>query len=163
MERLVGFRVTALYYAADMRSFAFESTKTNADTVADRWYLHINCPWRLVTATQLITGRYDWYCKADLSVPENWDGADGASLQDFQLRQVFHDAPGLGKEIVNNTSEFIIETARVDDFGGLVISFSGGYRLEVFPSGSHGEYWRLLKNGDLESHVVSHGLLPDDE
>jgi hypothetical protein len=52
----------------------------------------------------------------------------------------------------------------LDDYGGIEIHLSGGYRLEVFPDGRTGEQWRLFKRGTEAPHVVvEDGVLRNDE
>jgi hypothetical protein len=44
-----------------------------------------------------------------------------------------------------------------------LIEFTGGIRLRVFLAGGCGEFWRILKKGDLKSHFVCRGKFTTDE
>ena len=148
--------------AADLRAFHFghmtEHESARADT--GELVLHIQCPWRLEGPTGIVTGRSDLWEPADPSEnfdPASWDYDTHGNLQDRRIRELFGSgAPGEGSS-VNNGHAFIVEDVDADEFGGAVLSLSGGYRIVIFPSGSVGEDWRLFRPHVPGHFVVSGG------
>ena len=156
-RKLVGMRLVAAAHAADLRGFGFIPVQGYSGANTAEWWLHIQCSWRLQTTEQVITGSFDWYQPAtsEYSSSGEWDPARGGSLQELKLRELFLDNDTSKRTIANNGKTLIVEAAEVDRYGGLALQFSGGVQLHVFPAGARGEFWRIFKKGDFDSHAVS--------
>ncbi len=132
-----------------MRCFLF----VNPDAPEVEWALHIQCPWRIETQSEIVTGSYDTWTPADPDADpgEDWEPAKGGGLEQLRLRNLFncHD-----RKIVNNTQDFVCTEALLTEHGGATLRFTGGYTLRLFPTGSRGENWRVFALHNLESHVV---------
>jgi hypothetical protein len=136
-----------------MREFGFGKTSD-----VERWWLHIQCSWRLEMDERVITGSFDWNQPASIEGHgPDWDPATGGSIQETKLRDVFKDYDPSRRTLRNNTDLLTVEHAEVNELGDLTLTFTGGTRLRVFPAGCNGEFWRIFKKGDLESHFVCEG------
>jgi hypothetical protein len=136
-----------------MREFGFGAIEGKTKP---EWWLHVLCSWRLESNEQVITGSFDWNEPEDAGSPVGmeWDPAQGGSLQEARLRDLLQDADRSTRLIRNNTEVLIVEDADVDSYGGVVIKLTGGFRLRIFPAGSRGEFWRVFRKDDLDSHYV---------
>ena len=106
-----------------------------------------------------MTGFHDYYIPASDNVDKDWNPNSGrGSLQEEVLAAVFrlHPTTHLALEKLN-TKAMIVRTIAGDSFGGLVISFTGGTRLRVFPAGSTDEHWRLFQPKRKARHFVIDG------
>jgi len=59
------------------------------------------------------------------------------------------------RSIVNATDLLVATRAEADQFGGIGIWLSGGYRLQVLRDGSHEEVWRYIEIDG--QHLVMEG------
>jgi len=159
LRNLLGLRIFTAGHAADMREFGLRHPDASDDSPEAEWFLHIQCSWRIESLSQIVTGSFDWFEPADRSqeMRPNWDPATGGSLQDSNLREVFQDPQRGDRRIQNRTDKLVVIEANSDNFGDLLVVLSGGFRLRVFPAGSRGEFWRVFKKGDLDSHFICEG------
>jgi hypothetical protein len=133
--------------AADMATVTFGVPEVKTQNV----FLHIQCPWRLEGDTGIITGRSDLFEPEDpknaawLKNPGDYD--EYPNLQDAMLGRFHRDLEG-GSRIGQ------VISIEVDSLGGFKIELSGALQLSVFPAGSRGEYWRLLRRDDKAHFVV---------
>ena len=108
--------------------------------------LHIQCPWRIETDNEILTGRADLWkpceLREDISY-DDWDYEKEGNLQDRRIEEFF-----------SKNENVIVESAVVQSNGSFALTFRGGYRLVVFPSGSVGENWRLFRPSSDEPHLV---------
>jgi hypothetical protein len=127
--------------------------------------LHIQCPWRLEGPAGILTGRSDLWAPAEQSEDIDWDSWDydkDPNLQDRRVGELLGGYDAKTRSFVNDPECLVVEDVEADDFGGVVISLSGGYRLVIFPAGSTGEDWRLLKpHSEQEHFVVSGGMIEE--
>jgi hypothetical protein len=49
------------------------------------------------------------------------------------------------EHFVSNNDNLLLETFSIQSNCSFTLTFSGGYRIVVFPSGSTGEDWRLFR------------------
>ncbi|MDP9313753.1 MAG: hypothetical protein M3R24_23220 [Chloroflexota bacterium] len=157
LHSLVGLPLAAVNRAADMRVFEFGTLREVAGrTIAD-FALHIQCPWRLEQGSDIITGRTDLWEPAEPSTSIDWvtwDYDTNANLQDAKLNEVLA-GDGVPTRITKNqTDGFLVEAVAMDAFRGITITFSGSYRLVVFPAGVRGEQWRLFQPNTEQPHLV---------
>lgn len=101
--------------------------------------LTVECPWRLELDDSILVGSEDYGTKADSNLDPDWDPTEIQSghRQDEILARI------LGTEqngtIVNTGNGFLVHATEADQFGGVTISLSGGYRLSLFPAGGYSD------------------------
>ena len=165
LTTLLGRRLVIARRAADMRVFHFSRlTVVGTGTDKRRWgevALHIQCPWRLEGPDGIVTGRTDLWEAAEPSEDidwNTWDYEKDPNLQDRRIGEVVGSYDPVVTAFVNRGNRLVVEEVAGDEFGGATIALSGGYRLVIFPSGSTGEDWRLLRPGLPEQgHFVVSG------
>ena len=141
-------------HAASLRGFIFGPQAGNG--YPPQWVLHIQCTWRIETSGRILTGSGDWYEPADLEAPmsDDWDPAEGGSLQESRLRDLFRDPDLSTRTITNNTGSLVCTGFDLESHGGVTIWLTEGYALRLFPTASRGEHWRLFQRGDTSTHVI---------
>lgn len=142
-----------------MKNFQFGKIRPHPlgkGTVGD-FALHVQCPWRLVTNDRILTGSADYYEPADEAEEVNLDDHRSGNLQRKRLREVFATYDETTRSLLNETNALIVTAVYADRFGGLDLELSGGFRLQVFPSGSRGENWRFFSPGTDDDHFVIDG------
>jgi len=158
-----GLKLAISRNAGNMKVFHFGEIKPHPDGkgTVGRFALHIQCPWRIVTSNQILTGSADWWKPAvqegagDL---ETWSRERPTpSLQETVLARLFEHYDAETKSHVNDADQLVVQQVEADDYGGFKIHLSGGYRLEVFPDGIHGEDWRLFEPGNDATHFIIEG------
>ena len=157
LQPLIGLTLFKASYAGDMREFGFARPVPDGEDAPEEWWLHIQCPWRIENAAGIVTGKSDWWETEDgADPPDDWDPARGGSLQSMRLRQIFRDPDAVPKGTIRNRSGgFVVTNAVVNEPGDLNIELTGGFHIRAFPDGCKGEFWRVFKRHDLNSHLVS--------
>ena len=157
LANLVGLQMKWSGFALDMRGFGFGDPDTGTEVQPGDLVLHIQCPWRIESATEIVVGRGDWFeaemAESDPSPGPDWNPASD-SLQQAKLRSLFEDIDSAGV-LQNRTALLLVEAAATSQYGDLDLELSGGYRLRAFPAGSRGEFWRLFIKGEPDSDYVS--------
>ena len=119
--------------------------------------LHIQCPWRIESPSEIITGRTDlWEPASTTNIDwETWHYEDG-NLQDHKMAQFFQTVCAEKRTISNVTT---------DGYGGAKIKLSNGYCLVLFPSGSDGEDWRLFRHSKISipHFVIAGGKVEEND
>jgi hypothetical protein len=154
LRKLVGLKITMASHAASLRGFIFAPPTGTQET--EQWALHIQCPWRIEAGSAILTGSSDWDQPAELSTEaeDDWDPAEGGSLQEARLRELFKDHD-LSKRTISNKSPSLVCTEfEVEANGDTMIRLTGDYILRLFPAASRGEHWRVFKKGDTNTHVI---------
>ena len=133
LRRLIGLRMTLARNAGDMKVLHFGEVRPHPKRgTMGEYALHIQCPWRLVTAERIVTGSTD----------------TEPSLQDRRFLDLFGGDPET-RSHENRTPWLVVEGVRGDPLGGAKVHLSGGYSLEILPVGTNeaddDENWRLLK------------------
>jgi hypothetical protein len=162
LRPLVGRKLSIARRAADMRGFHFGrvTVEETGDRSSGEFALHIQCPWRLEGPHGIVTGRTDLWEPGDPSENIDWDSWDyekNPNLQDRRIGELLGGYDPNTRSFVSDTEYLVVEKVEADEFGGLNLSLSGGYRLVVFPSGSVGEDWRLLQPHSRQRHFVVSG------
>ena len=170
LKQLVGRKLAIARRAADLRGFHFGRVTEDGSRNQSQgeFVLHIQCPWRVEGPDGIVTGRSDLWEPADL--PEKldrdlWDYETNENLQDRRIGQLLGAYDPKTRSWVNSTRHLVVEAVEADDFGGAVLSLSGGYRIAIFPSGSTGEDWRFFRPSFSGHFVVAGGRveeLPDE-
>jgi len=137
-------------------SFQFGAVKTHPTETGmiGQYALHIECPWRIALAecawripsnNLIVSGSGDWREPA-----ERGDNSKA-------LTELFQDYDEGSKSWVNISNKLVVQQVESDDYGGLDIHLSGGYRLQAFPHGRSGEAWRLFQPGTEGPHLAMDG------
>jgi hypothetical protein len=148
LEPLTGLRLSASYRAADMRVFHFGEMRAVDRGNVGEYALHVQCPWRIETKDQIITGRSDLFKPAE--EPENFDWASW----DWDGNETLQDR--LVSELLART-ELVVQYLDTNFHGGAILNLSAGYALVLFPASSRGEDWRVFKPKSGEHHFVVSG------
>jgi hypothetical protein len=122
--------------------------------------LHIQCAWRIENQNGIVTGRADsWEAAEDHSNIDwkTWDYDKDENLQDKRIGALLGGYDPETRSFVNNSNLLVVESFHADDYGGVTLFLSGGYRLVIFPAGSQGEDWRLFPPGTEGNHFVISG------
>jgi len=119
-------------------------------TIGD-YALHVQCPWRIISSQQIVTGKGDLFEPPDARNNFDWEKATGemnGNLQDKKLVELMLGYDPVTRSIVNNTNSLVVTDVEADSYGGVRIALTPDYRIELIPCGSLGEDWRWLKPGD---------------
>lgn len=153
--RLKGSRLVGLGRAAELQHFTFRS----AD--GSELFLHVECPWRIRDASDILVGRADYWRAVSTEVSdEALDAAEiGSTLRD--LRNA-----ALRERLTDNGIECV--EGAVDAGNGFTLNFADGLRLEVFPDAARGsfepwEFWRVFPRGGQHFAVHSDGIYQSAE
>jgi hypothetical protein len=164
-----GLKLSIARNAGSMKNFQFGAIRphpTGKGTIG-QFALHIQCPWRLVTAQPpwlpprtdlMVTGSGDWWEPAEHREDLDWDRWNEhramPSMQEKLLQALFQEYDTETKSYLNTSDRLIVEQVEADDYGGLNIHLSGGFRLQAFPNGISGEHWRLFQPGTENLHLA---------
>ncbi len=151
---LAGLQLTIARDAADMKVFHFGTirpARSGRGTVG-ACALHVQCPWRIVSDDAVVTGSFDRYEPAHDAGPNDEDTRSG-TLQRVRLAGILQGYDEATRSMVNSTDRLVVLSIEADRYGGLTIVLSGGYGLQLFPSGSTGEDWRFFET-DGKPHLV---------
>jgi hypothetical protein len=170
-----GLKLSIARNAGSMKNFQFGAITVHprGKGTVGQYALHIQCPWRLVVAqcawrvstkNLIVTGAGDWWEPAERSDNFDWDEWNEhrviPSLQQKELAELFEEYDDATKSWINISDELVVQEVESDDYGGLDIHLSGGYRLQAFPEGKSGEQWRLFQPSDKAPHfVMENGIL----
>jgi hypothetical protein len=169
---ICGLKLAIARNAGSMKNFQFGAIKahpTGKGTVG-KYALHIQCPWRLVVAERswqipsknlIVSGSGDWWEPAERGDNFDWnENRLAPSLQQKALTELFQEYDEGTKSWINISDQLVVQQVESDDYGGLEIHLSGGYRLQVFPDGKSGEHWRFFQPGTEDLHfVMEDGIL----
>ena len=145
IEPLRGLKLSLASNLGDVRSFYFSETRPDATGVTSKYALHLYCPWRIEAAGRIIVGSADHYCRAENNTDPTWEvGMAYGTRQQEIIQELLGGIDQETGAIINTTELFLIEEIAADGFGGITVSFTGGYQLVVFPSSSQGSEWRLM-------------------
>ncbi|MFN0104622.1 MAG: hypothetical protein ACKV2U_21355 [Bryobacteraceae bacterium] len=147
---LIGLDVCILRWAGNMRIIHFGDVHKRRGSYIGEYALHIHCPWRLEGRAKMLTGFHDIYEPATTNINSDWTPEKGGrgSLQQEILEAEFKLEPDQKpKSLATKAKRRIVSSIAGDHFGGLVVSFSGGVRIRIFPASATGEQWRLFRPG----------------
>lgn len=146
IEPLRGVKLSLATNTGDVRSFYFGEMRPDTKGVTSEYALHLYCPWRIEAAGRIIVGSADYYCRAEHNTDPAWEVGMAHGTRQQEILQTLLGG-GIDQEtgaIINTTGLFLVEEIAADGFGGITLSFTGGYQLVVFPSSSQGSEWRLV-------------------
>lgn len=159
---LVGLRLASATLAANMRCFQFGDLRYVEGVLGGlglvgEYGLHLRCAWRLEARGRVVTGRADLYEPATVTEDfdwQAWDHRKGDHLQDARLEALFGGRDGRTGILRNTGPDLVVEEVRAYAGGVTRFHMSGPFILTLFPDGSAGEQWRLLKQDDECPHFV---------
>ncbi|SDQ33622.1 hypothetical protein [Paraburkholderia tuberum] len=137
---LVGIDLSWVSHAGDMVTMQFgpqrRYTLRGRSREDGAWALHVQCAWQLEREGFTVATR------------EDLRGSDEKA----------HATARRLHEILVGQGPIRVEDASADDAGGIVVSFSRGYRLVVVPDGvEDDEDWRFFAPGNDAAHLVIEG------
>lgn len=157
LQLLVGLPLSIVRHAAETKGFHFGTIRPHRSgrgTVGE-YVLHVQCPWRIVTESAVFTGTADRFIEPQEGSEVNDDDHRSGNLQLVRIEALLKGFDDATKSCVNATGQLVVTAATSDEYGGIDLTLSGGYRLQIFPDGSSGEDWRFIEPGG--DHVVIEG------
>ncbi|WP_064692699.1 hypothetical protein [Rhizobium aegyptiacum] len=157
LQVLVGLPLSIVRNAADMKVLHFGTIRPHRSgrgTVGE-YALHIQCPWRIVSESVVITGTSDRFVALQGGAGRNDDVPQSQNLQFIRIAALLKGFDEATKSFINTTEQLVVMTASADTYGGADLALSGGYRLQIFPDGSLEEDWRFIQ--DEGRHFVIEG------
>jgi hypothetical protein len=159
LGRLLGLQLAIARDAADMKVFHFGAIRPHGSGkgTVGQYALHVQCPWRIVGNDRILTGSRDFHEPPEENGeidPENWQSGN---LQLRRLGQLFQLPDPGTRSWINGTNQLLVAAIHCDDFGGVEVELSGGFRLQIFPTGSRAEDWRFFEPGKNQHLVVAAG------
>jgi hypothetical protein len=153
---LIGKVLLQCNRAADLAAFHFairpkvQSRGSDLGEVGE-YSLHVQCPWRITRADQVVVGSSDLYYRAKVD-PAN-------SLEDFDWDREPNRRDELLRDMFEKAEDgFLVQELNVGEAGSLHIVMAGGLSLDVFPNDSvGGEHWRLFNPSSNDPHLVVGG------
>jgi hypothetical protein len=140
LASLVGLDVSWISHGGDMLTVQFGPQRRYTLRGRDRedgvWALHVQCAWHLEHEDFTVATRDDLR------------GSDDKA----------HDSARRLHEMLVGQGPVKVEDVSADDVGGLIVSFSRGYRLEVVADRvEEEEDWRFFAPGVDAAHLVIEG------
>jgi len=157
LQVLVGLPLSIIRNAVDMKVLHFGTIRPHRSgrgTVGE-YALHIQCPWRIVTASAVITGTSDRFIEPQEGAEINDDDLQSGNLQFVRIAALLKGFDKATNSFVNATEQLVVMTVNSDTYGGADLLLSGGYRLQIFPDGSLEEGWRFIE--EAGRHIVIQG------
>jgi len=154
---LAGLEVSGVSRAADMLTLQFgplapRVSRRGVTKLLGAWALHIQCPWRIESAGTIYAG------KSDLSEQGN-ESTETAKLMYDKVTALFDGASKAAG--ATSPGGVVVLAVRADEFGGVWITLSEGFRLVIFPDGTKSEAWRFFSSESNEKHLVVEGGVVD--
>jgi hypothetical protein len=130
--------------------------RNGGTTLVGEYVIDTECAWHIIGPEGIIVASRDRLYPAgedpykDLLEFE-WD-KQGANRCDERMNMLLED---------RRDSPMVVESIEADRWGGIKLTFSEGYNLEIFPDDSlDGEYWRFFEPSTSNKHfvVTRHGI-----
>jgi hypothetical protein len=135
---LIGLKLSMARDTGGMKVFHFGDRRPHPmGGTAGEFALHVECPWRLVTREKIVTGSGDFSVAAD-DDSEGRSGADDTfvSTRDSRLLEVFGKYDPETDSFENVSPLLRVLSVDADLYGGVRIDVSGGFALQLIPTGS---------------------------
>jgi hypothetical protein len=157
LQALVGLPLSIVRDVADMKAFHFGAIRPHrsGEGTTGSHALHIQCPWRIVNETAVVTGTSDRFTEPDERAGSADDAPQSGNLQRVRIAALLKEYDKSTASYVNAAGGLVVVSVSADKYGGADLFLSGGYRLQIFPDGSREEDWRLLQVGG--KHLVIEG------
>ncbi|MCA0434304.1 MAG: hypothetical protein LCH46_13700 [Proteobacteria bacterium] len=150
LQVLIGLPLSVARNAAAMKVLHFgtvrphRSGRGTAGTVGD-YAFHIQCPWRIVSDSAIITGDADRCVGPSGGFEINDEDWKSGNLQLVRLTALMGGFDEATKSLVNITDRLVVQAVSSDIYGGVDVLLSGGFNLQIFPDASTGENWRFIQ------------------
>ena len=145
LRPLIGRKLSLAKNVGDVRSFCFGQVQRTSEGLTSDYILHVFCPWRIEYSGRIVVGSADHYGRADGNDDPTWEvGTAWGTHQHQVLADLLGHVDPKTQTIVNSGDGLVVAAIAADEFGGLALSMSGGYRLVLFPSASRGSEWRFM-------------------
>jgi len=138
--------------AVNMEMFALGQKQTAIDRNGAEFFrgeyaLHVQCAWHIVRRDRLVVASSDVYrpFDGDAAGSDDFDWeVPGSNRRDVLLKQLFDQASP------------VVRNVKPESTGRMVVAFEGDFELAVLPdrTGEDIEFWRFLKPGSDEPHLV---------
>ena len=145
MSALIGLPLAERYRTVDMEGFQF------GNDLASGYALHVQCPWRIERAGQLVVGYRDMRDPPDGVSVEGWDPNDAHVTRRDELLRGFIDE--------RRAHPRLVVDVEATNAGDVRLILDDGSELRIFPDSVavDDEYWRLLKGPPRGDHYVVGG------
>ncbi len=146
LQVIVGLPLSIARDVADMKVFHFGKVMPHPSGrgTVGTYALHVQCPWRFVDERTIVTGASDHFVESTDEAEVHEDPRSG-NLQRIKIESLLKGYDAETKSFVNVTEQLVVISVNTDKYGGADLLLSGGYRLQIFPDGSHGENWRFIE------------------
>jgi len=159
IRELVGLQFSVTHHAGNMRMFHFgKVTREGPRRARGECALHVQCPWRIESGNEMVTGFHDWWHFVGGAQPVDWEPGTGGSLQELRLRELFACPLDEDRLIINKTASLVVTDVGTDAHGGCRIALDNHLFIVVLPCTAAGEYWRLFQPGGESPHLISEAI-----
>ena len=162
LQVIIGLPLWSIGRAGDLEWFEIGDERrvipiNNGETkIISEYALHVQCAWRIRNLNQIYVASRDRYYPQGEDPYKDFEKFDwdkpGVNRLDERISKLFDERMGKPLKILSLVA---------DNVGGICLTLSDGYYLEVFPDDSlYGEYWRLLQPYTNKQHfvVTGHGF-----
>jgi hypothetical protein len=149
LQGLLGLPLRDLGRSSDLVWFIFGNLRivkgrNGKEKRVGDYALHVQCSWRLTKDSSILIAHRDIYVPSDdVNVEKfEWD-VPGNNRFDQRVNEVFAE----------NLSSILVNNVVADNIGGVQISFTDSFAIDIFPDQStNDEFWRLLRPEDASSY-----------
>lgn len=118
-------------------------------SVLGKFALHLQCPWRISSPTEMLVGAGDLYTRGATAKARGWNWQEGPSLFDERIH---------ARLAQSSQPLAIVRSIVTDRCGGFRLAMSRRLTLEVFPDctdeDERTEAWRIFRPGSKAAHFV---------
>ncbi len=155
----MGKKLAVWRRSANMLVIHFGKITRNENESLGEFALHVQCPWRFLRGSDVITGRSDTYTPRTVSENFDWskwydEGSWTDNLQEHLMAAVLKGYDSKTQSLENHTDTLYVETVMLDERGDVCIGLSGEFSLELFTDGVSEEHWRLLDFSNERHYVI---------
>ena len=160
-KSLVGLPLGATSLAADIRAFQFGQIRSRGRAWVGQYAIHVQCPWRITFRNRLVVGSDDDYLVDDMNDSREQSPMEGVLQSTLFVERLGLGLKGLavGSDVLGGgVANRIVKAISTDKTAGLTVRFTNGFLLEILPTSSSRENWRLFRPGSDDPHCVIVGV-----
>jgi hypothetical protein len=119
--------------------------------------IHVQCPWRVTAAGNLLFGSADRWRPAEGVEVEDWDAwweSPHPNREDRGWERLLGGKDEATRSFECPDNSILVTEVHASGIGDLKIVFSSAIVLDIFANGSDHEFWRLLAPADHSDHLV---------
>jgi hypothetical protein len=157
LSEIIGLPLWRATRVADMEMFDLGGRQSKLNRHGDQvdvgeWALHIQCPWRIASAGEIIVA------SDDRAFPED----ETSSTQDFDTDSPSRCEARMAAWLCEHSSAPLqVVRVEADNVGGFKLRLDCDFVLEAFPAssrrGEYSEHWRLFRPLSEARHFVVTG------